>query len=376
MEQARRMHDRLAGVPPTDQVLLDMTDDINGVGGRTEIDAAYRAMDNAGFYNAEVSPVDPNIQGDVQVSVGAVGAPPSTDEPTDEAPTEEPPAPVVTEEPITPETCTVSASGGGQTNVRSGPSTNYDVIASLGSNDNFVVTGIYNGWYRVDVPNISAGWVFGNVVLTTGDCGNVLTVPENEIPDPNTGVLPTLAPQVTATPTATLEPGQPTPTVAPVQPTATFTPSYTPTVAPVQPTATFTPSYTPTTPPPAQVAPDDPRFNNPLVIPLDNTASVLDFVSYPSGDTEDRVRWDITGMNSNSSFSGGRARLVISVSCFGENTDQIQIFTGGQTYSCGQTIVDREVTFDSRTGQATITAVGGDGTYVQWVLTGTATRVN
>ena len=52
LEQARRIHDRLAGVPPTDQVLLNMTDDINGVGGRNEIDAAYRAMDNGGFYNA------------------------------------------------------------------------------------------------------------------------------------------------------------------------------------------------------------------------------------------------------------------------------------------------------------------------------------
>ncbi|MGI9341575.1 MAG: hypothetical protein ACR2QV_01915 [Gammaproteobacteria bacterium] len=52
MEQARRIHDRLAGVPPTEQVLLDMTDDINGVGGRTEVDAAFRAMDNPGFYNA------------------------------------------------------------------------------------------------------------------------------------------------------------------------------------------------------------------------------------------------------------------------------------------------------------------------------------
>ncbi|NND37584.1 MAG: hypothetical protein HKN81_10680 [Gammaproteobacteria bacterium] len=51
MDQARRIHDRLAGVPPTDQILLDMTDDNNGVGGRTEIDAAYRAMDNPGFYN-------------------------------------------------------------------------------------------------------------------------------------------------------------------------------------------------------------------------------------------------------------------------------------------------------------------------------------
>ena len=185
---------------------------------------------------------------------------------------------------------------------------------------------------------------------------------------------PTAAPnnnaQATATTTASY-----TPTTAPnnnVQPTATFTPSYTPTN---QPTATFTPSYTPTTPP-AQVAPDDARFNNPLNIPLDSTASVLDFVSYPDGDTEDRVRFSVTGMNNNSSLSGGRARLVISVTCFGENTDEVQFFTGGQTYSCGQTIVDREVTADSDTGSVVITAVGGSGTYVQWVLTGTATRVN
>lgn len=49
-EQARRIHDRLAGVPPSDLVLQSMEDDINGVGGRTMIDAAYTAMDNAAFY--------------------------------------------------------------------------------------------------------------------------------------------------------------------------------------------------------------------------------------------------------------------------------------------------------------------------------------
>lgn len=125
-----------------------------------------------------------------------------------------------------------------------------------------------------------------------------------------------------------------------------------------------------------QVAPADARFNNPLVVPLDNTASTLDFVSFPLGDTEDRVRYQVTGMNPNPSLSGGRARLVISASCFGNGTDQIQFFTGGQTFTCGQTLVDREVTADSNTGQITITAVGGTATYVQWVLTGTATRTN
>jgi hypothetical protein len=113
-----------------------------------------------------------------------------------------------------------------------------------------------------------------------------------------------------------------------------------------------------------------------LNIPLDNTASVTDFVSYPGGDTQDRVRWDITGMNPNVSLSGGRARLTLAVSCFGNGIENVTFFTGGQTYTCGQTIVDREVTYDSRTGQVTITAVAGQGTYVQWVLTGTAVRVN
>ena len=47
-EQARRLHDRLAGVPPTDAVLQQMQDDITA-GDATS--AAYTAMDNVSFYN-------------------------------------------------------------------------------------------------------------------------------------------------------------------------------------------------------------------------------------------------------------------------------------------------------------------------------------
>ena len=108
------------------------------------------------------------------------------------------------------------------------------------------------------------------------------------------------------------------------------------------------------------------------MIPLDDTASNLDYVSYPQGDTQDRVQWDITGMNPNVALTGGRARLVITATCYGTGTEYIEFFTGGQTYGCGDTVVDREVTYDTRTGMVTITAVGGQGTYVQWVLTGTA----
>lgn len=47
-EQARRIHERLAGVPPTDAVLADMQADITA--GRAT-DAAMTAMDNSNFYS-------------------------------------------------------------------------------------------------------------------------------------------------------------------------------------------------------------------------------------------------------------------------------------------------------------------------------------
>jgi hypothetical protein len=47
-EQARRIHERLAGVPPTEAVLADMQSDIAG-GNAT--DAALTAMDNSNFYS-------------------------------------------------------------------------------------------------------------------------------------------------------------------------------------------------------------------------------------------------------------------------------------------------------------------------------------
>jgi hypothetical protein len=47
-EQARRMHDRIAGVPPSDTVLAQMEADIAGGNATT---AAQRAMANSNFYN-------------------------------------------------------------------------------------------------------------------------------------------------------------------------------------------------------------------------------------------------------------------------------------------------------------------------------------
>jgi len=50
-EQAKRMHDRLAGVPPTDAVLQQMEDAINPALPGTASSAAFTAMDNVNFYN-------------------------------------------------------------------------------------------------------------------------------------------------------------------------------------------------------------------------------------------------------------------------------------------------------------------------------------
>ena len=51
-EQAKRIHDRLAGVPPTEAVLAAMEADISGANpGRDATDAAYRAMADPNFYN-------------------------------------------------------------------------------------------------------------------------------------------------------------------------------------------------------------------------------------------------------------------------------------------------------------------------------------
>ena len=355
-----------------------------------------------GNYTLEITALTPGAQGVVTVLVvpagGSVTPPPATDQ--------QPAAPAATEEVAPPEgsqstnnetqptVCMISASG--NVNLRSGPGTNYNIIGTLNAGMSLPVEGSLNGWFQVNVPGVGTAWAFSGVVNLSGPCDNLSVSQPGALPPPQTtqevtDLTSTPTATATATATATLvqndnnnQQQQPTTTftstasatpTTQTQPTLTYTPTPSATTE-IRPTATYTPSYTPTTPPAAQTAPPDANFNSPLNIPLDSTASVTDFVSYPGGDTQDKVRWDISGMNSNSALSGGRARLTLAVSCFGSGTQNVTFFTGGQTYACGQTIVDREVTYDSRTGQVTITAVGGTNTYVQWVLTGTAVRVN
>ncbi len=50
-EQARRIHDRLAGVPSSDAVLVSMETDVDPFQNNDPLAAAYTAMDNPNFYN-------------------------------------------------------------------------------------------------------------------------------------------------------------------------------------------------------------------------------------------------------------------------------------------------------------------------------------
>jgi hypothetical protein len=359
----------LTALSPDLQFLAVVRNDQGQIVGTSSGASTIVSVTGQGSYEISLSGVTSAMAGVVHVSLGSNTTPPieQPQQPvaTQDTTTTDAPPPVVTEE-VTGDTqandpngaCVVSSDG--FVNIRSGPTTNDNIIAQMQPGQTYTVTGYYVDWYQVNVPETGTGWVFSGVVTTGGNCS----------------AIPAVSPPTTNNPPpATAVPDNNNPPVE--QATPTYTPSYTPTTAvqQQQATPTFTPSYTPTEPV-VQLAPDDARFNNDLNIPLDGTVSVLDFVSYPDGDTEDRVRWDITGMNATSTSSGGQARLVISVSCFGQNTDQIEFFTGGQTYSCGQTIVDSDVTFNSKTGSVVITAIGGTGTYVQWVLTGTATRSN
>lgn len=305
------------------------------------------------------------------------------------------PAPPVTTEEVsnvsaTP-TCTVTT--GGSTNIRSGPGTQYAPITALQAGVTLPLVGMSeDGWGVIEISGLQ-GFISLAVVATNGACDDLPFVfAPSQAGAPVTPTQSSSQPQpsqATSSPTATqlqptAEQDQPAPPMTPsatapqaeqLQPppatTAAATASPTPSDTP---TATFTPSYTPTTPPPPPTAPADANYA--IQVQLDTTTSITDFVSYPEGDTQDRVSYSVSGMNASVALPGGQARLILAVSCFGTGTANVTFFTNGQTFTCGQTVVDREVTFDSNTGSILIQAVAGENTYVQWVLTGTATRLN
>jgi uncharacterized protein YraI len=297
----------------------------------------------AGNYVVVVSPGAAGVQGIVSISQGpgAVNLP----------------APVATEEalpaPAAPpaNVCSITPASGA-VNVRSGPGTNFGILATIQPGQYLVVVGQNAGWYMVTLPGGIQGWIAGSVSTLNGPCANL---PQIQAP----AIQPTVPPDavVTATPSAT-------PTVAGQQPT----------LAPTQPQPTLAP---PTAPPTqaAQIAPPDNNYV--LVVPLDGSASLSDYVSHPNGDVEDVVSYDTSGLNPNQSLPGGRGQLSIALVCSGTGTNFITFRIDGQNFSCGQTFL-RTVNADSDTGAVRITATnsGPEGTYVQWTLNAALTRLN
>jgi uncharacterized protein YraI len=351
-------------------------------------------------YEIEVLPLTPGQVGVVIVSVGtssaSTGSSGSSGSTGSTGSTGSSPQPTATVSGSVPNPvsttevtggCVATNLTGAAINVRGGPGTNFALVSSMAAGASLSVVGSNSGWYAVYLPNGQTAWVFGDLVTLSGDCTAVPFVnPNQPIATPTYTYTPTST-TTGPTPTYTYTQPGPTATFQQVGPTATYTntqPGPTATYTNTQPgptatytytpTHTYTPTYTPTTPPPPPEAPADSNYA--LVIPLDSTASITDFVSYPGGDREDRVSYRVTGMNPSVAFSGGQARMVITASCFGTGTQNVTFFASGQTYSCGQTVVDRIVNFDSNTGGVTITAVAGPNTYVQWVLTATVTRTN
>lgn len=215
------------------------------------------------------------------------------------------PAPVVTEEVGSAgappsDQCSVIAGPGG-VNIRSGPGTDYSAIGGLAPNAFLVVNGQNNGWYT-GPTNFGIGWVAGSVVTLSGPCNNLAFVEAPPLP------VATTAPVATqAEPTATTANNNPTPTT--------------------ENNNNPTPTYTPTATEAAQIAAIDNDHN--MTADRDSGGTFSNDVSYPNGDTSDRVRLTIDNLTNQT--PNNYREMSILVTCFGEGAENLTWGTGGPT---------------------------------------------
>jgi hypothetical protein len=201
-------------------------------------------------------------------------------------------------------------------------------------------------WYAIDY-NGQTGWVFADVVTISGPCDN-LPIIESGGPG-----VPTLA--VTATASSTLDPN--------VTPTATATATATVEGATEPPpTATYTATS-------AQEAPPDSntfRFD----VDRDNGGTFSEVISYPGGDTSDRVEVHVN-------LSQNTSRVVnLTLTCSGTGTENVRftrISPNAQQYVCGDTITYRYAHPDS-TQPYYVFIPSGSTSYVNYTLTATTSQ--
>lgn len=273
--------------------------------------------------------------------------------------------------PVNAAACTITTGSGG-TNLRSGPGTNYGVITTLPAATSYPVTGQNSGWYTIDYLG-QVGWLASSVTTLSGPCNGLPFVEAPAVAQPTSppptatsasGTAPTVAP--------TTDPGT-GPTMAPPTAQPTDETGTSPTVAPTTVLPTTAP---PTTAPPTateaaqQVAPPDSAYFVEVDI-KGGQATLGDAVSYPDGDTEDEIFWDVVGFDSIT--TAGNLQVVIT--CTGDGTGNVTFFSSGSNYACGDTFT-QFVTNDSDSGLIRVTATSGDNTYVQYTLLFLGTPAN
>ena len=123
--------------------------------------------------------------------------------------------------------CIVASSSGGVVNVRSGPSTDFNVVSQLvGLGTGQVIGRLPDGsWYQITVNGL-IGWISGSVVRTGGVCSSVpIVFPPTAVPT-TTGIpSPTATNIATVTPTATETLAATATATATATPTNTATPA-------------------------------------------------------------------------------------------------------------------------------------------------------
>jgi SH3-like domain-containing protein len=138
--------------------------------------------------------------------------------------------------PVPDGVCVVQSQGSGL-NVRTGPGTDFQIIAGLAPGVTASVNGAFEQWFEVTLADGTVGWVASVVVLQLGDCSNVPPATPPEIPSEST-VEATSTATVTPTGSATMTPTE--------TDTATATATVTATEADMDMTETEVASPTPT----------------------------------------------------------------------------------------------------------------------------------
>jgi uncharacterized protein YraI len=260
------------------------------------------------------------------------------------------PSPSTSAAPVTG-SCVLASADGNDVNIRSGGSTNHPAVGVMRGGTTMTATG-YNstngGWYEVQLPGGSYGWMASFVLTTTGDCS---TLPIKSYPaapagsGSNTGGGPSSTEEPSSDGgTSTQEPGT-------------------------------TPTDEPTEEPVGQTAPPDgdPVYNLELNFKSNDTRTVSDVISYPNGDTTDRVRYEVKGFDS-VTFA---AESTVTLVCTGPGAENARVHFGagnGPGVPCnGATRTFNHGEFTA-IEQFIIFLDSGDNAYVTWTAVISARR--